>query len=112
MGRVVPVPSVFQAIADPTRRQLLEMLGSGDRTVGELADAFDVTLSAISQHLRVLRLAGLVSEERQGRRRVYRLRPESLGEVHEWVTRSVEAFWRRRLTNLGEELKKEQPDAT
>lgn len=108
MGREVLVPSVFQAIADPTRRQLLEMLGAGERTVGELADAFDVTLSAISQHLRVLRLAGLVSEERQGRQRVYRLNPEQLGEVNDWVTRSVEAFWRRRLTSLGEQLNKDE----
>ncbi|HEV7921759.1 MAG TPA: metalloregulator ArsR/SmtB family transcription factor [Thermoanaerobaculia bacterium] len=107
MRREAFVPSVFQAIADPTRRQLLEMLGEGDRTVGELADAFEVTLSAISQHLRVLRLAGLVSEERQGRQRVYRLEPEQLGEINKWVTRSVEAFWRRRLTSLGEQLKKD-----
>lgn len=108
MGREVVVPSVFQAIADPTRRQLLEMLGESERTVQEMADRFDITLSAISQHLRVLRLAGLVSEERRGRQRVYRLNPEPLEEVHAWATRNVQAFWQRKLQALGETLEEDE----
>ena len=108
MGREMVVPSVFQAIADPTRRQLLEMLGENERTVQEMADRFDVTLSAISQHLRVLRLAGLVSEERRGRQRVYRLNPEPLEEVHAWASRNVQAFWQRNLLALGKTLEEDE----
>lgn len=108
MGREVVVPSVFQAIADPTRRQLLELLGESERTVQEMADRFDVTLSAISQHLRVLRLAGLVSEERRGRQRVYRLIPEPLEEVHAWASRNVQAFWQGRLQALGKTLEEDE----
>lgn len=66
---------------------------------------FDVTLSAISQHLRVLRESGLVVDERRGRERVYQLNPEPLGEVNEWVTRNVARFWQRKMTALGETLK-------
>jgi len=105
MGRVLESTNVFQVIADPTRRRLLEMLGNAEHTVGEIADEFDITLSAISQHLRVLRESGLVADERRGRERVYHLNPEPLGEVNEWVTRNVERFWQRKMTALGETLK-------
>jgi len=64
-----------------------------------------MTLSAVSQHLRVLRLSGLVIDERRGRERVYRLNPDPLNEVHEWVTHNVERFWQRKLAALGEKLK-------
>ena len=97
---------MFQAIADPTRRQLLELLGRGDLTVQEMAERFDVTLSAISQHLRVLRFASLVVEERQGRHRVYRLNPDALVDLQQWAQRSLEAFWNRKLNVLGNELRR------
>ena len=77
--------AVFRAIADPTRRRLLEALRGGPLSVNRLAAAFPVTRPAISKHLRCLREAGLVSEERQGRRRIYRLQPQALLEVRGWV---------------------------
>jgi len=107
MARVIEAVNVFQVIADPTRRRLVEMLSEGELTVGEIAEEFNVTLSAISQHLRVLRFAGLVIDERRGRERVYRLNPDGLNEVHQWVTQSVERFWQRKLAALGEKLKEQ-----
>ncbi len=78
-------PEVFRAIADPTRRRLLEALRGGPLSVNRLAEAFPVSRPAISKHLRCLREAGLVSEERRGRRRIYRLQALALAEVRGWV---------------------------
>jgi len=78
-------PAVFRAIADPTRRRLLEALSGGPLSVNRLAESFPVSRPAISKHLRCLREAGLVSEERQGRRRIYRLQAQALAEVRGWV---------------------------
>ena len=77
--------AVFRAIADPTRRRLLEALRDGPLSVNRLAASFPVSRPAISKHLRCLREAGLVSEERQGRRRIYRLQAQALSEVRGWV---------------------------
>ena len=76
---------VFEAIAQPTRRRILQLLSQGERSVGTVAAEFDVTQPAISQHLKVLRQAGLVDERREGTRRLYRLRPEGLGELHSFL---------------------------
>ena len=73
-----------------------------------LAEPFDMTLPAVSQQLRVLRRAGLVSEERDGRQRVYRLNPEPLREVRDWM-RLYEKFWGRKLKSLGDYLDRHQP---
>jgi DNA-binding transcriptional ArsR family regulator len=100
------VPDVYAALAEPSRRRLLDMLADGERPVHELASAFDVTRPAISQHLRVLRDAGLVAETRVGRERWYRLQAAALQEVHAWVSR-YEAFWDERLTQLGAALERE-----
>ena len=78
-------PAVFRAIADPTRRALLEALRGGPLSVNRLAESFPVSRPAISKHLRCLRKAGLVTEERQGRRRIYRLQARGLLEVRGWV---------------------------
>ena len=78
-------PAVFRAIADPTRRSLLEALRGGPLSVNRLAESFPVSRPAISKHLRCLREAGLVSEERQGRRRIYRLQAQALADVRGWV---------------------------
>lgn len=94
---------VYHAIADPTRRRLVERLRAGERSVSELAAPFAVSRPAISQHLRVLREAGLVSERRVGRERRYRLHPGPLREVSEWV-RQYEGFWTERLDALEREL--------
>jgi DNA-binding transcriptional ArsR family regulator len=73
---------VFEAIAQPTRREILRVLSTGEQSVGSVASGFAVTQPAISQHLKVLREAGLVSERRDGARRLYRLRPEGLADLH------------------------------
>jgi DNA-binding transcriptional ArsR family regulator len=100
-------PSVFDAIADPTRRELLDLLRQGERTAGELAEPFDVTRSRISQHLGVLLDAGLVERRKDGRRRMYRLRAEPLEEVERWVG-VFSDFWDSRLRGLGAYLDREK----
>jgi DNA-binding transcriptional ArsR family regulator len=81
---------VFHAIADPTRRELLDRLAGGEQPVGRLAARIDMTLSAVSQHLRLLREAGLVVDRREGRERLYRLNPAPLHEVAGWVARHLD----------------------
>jgi DNA-binding transcriptional ArsR family regulator len=73
---------VFEAIAQPTRREILRLLAAEELSAGKVASHFDVTQPAISQHLKVLREAGLVSERRDGTRRLYRVRPEGLADLH------------------------------
>ncbi|HJU66395.1 MAG TPA: metalloregulator ArsR/SmtB family transcription factor [Gemmatimonadaceae bacterium] len=91
---------VFNALADPTRRELLELLRDGTKPVHELADAFRITRPAVSQHLRVLRDARLVRETRVGRERHYRLQGAALREVAEWIAR-YERFWTEGFDRLG-----------
>jgi DNA-binding transcriptional ArsR family regulator len=99
-----PIQSdIFQAIADPTRRRILDLLSGGELALTELARQFPVTLSAVSQHMRVPREAGLVTVRQAGRDRLYRLNPEPLQGVSDWVGR-YERFWRKKLDALGEEL--------
>jgi DNA-binding transcriptional ArsR family regulator len=75
----------FHALGDPTRRALLELLRAAPRTVNDLARAFPTSRPAISKHLRILRQAGLVAERRRGRNRLYRLVPEAVEAVADWV---------------------------
>jgi DNA-binding transcriptional ArsR family regulator len=82
-----PTDDVFSALADPTRRRLLELLGRSERPVSALAASFRVTRSAISQHLRVLRDAGLVHARVAGRSRLYRVEPARLREISAWAAR-------------------------
>jgi DNA-binding transcriptional ArsR family regulator len=92
------------ALADPTRRGVVELLRKKPRRAGELAVAFDMSPPAMSRHLRVLRTSGLVEEEHQGddaRVRVYRLRPEPFRELQRWLD-EVEAFWTRELNSSKE----------
>jgi len=105
-----PSQEVFHAIADPTRRAILSRLAQGggeERSAGELSSSFAMTLSAVSQHLRVLREAGLVSVRKSGRERLYRLNADPLREVAEW-TRAYECFWDERLGRLGAYLAREE----
>lgn len=97
---------VFQAIADPTRRRILEALLQDERPVSDLAGRFSVTLSAISQHMRVLREAGLVTVRRAGRERLYSLNADPLRSVSDWVGQYDE-FWQAKLATLGEHLENE-----
>jgi DNA-binding transcriptional ArsR family regulator len=99
------VDEVFRAISEPTRRALLDRLNEGEASVGELSTGFDVTLSAISQHMKVLKDAGLVAERRAGRHRYYRVTPSGLRTVAEWVAH-YERFWTGRLDALGTYLRR------
>jgi DNA-binding transcriptional ArsR family regulator len=99
-----PSKDVFRAIADPTRRGLLDGLRRGETAMGELASEFDLSLAAVSQHLKVLRDVGLVTEQRVGRQRLYRIRPAPLREVTRWVAH-FEHFWNDKLDALGRHLK-------
>ncbi len=101
--RPAAAESTFHAIADPTRRRLLTMLRSGERSASELAQPFTQSRSAVSQHLAILARAGLVVRQRDGRRQVYRLRPEPLREVVDW-TAEFGAFWDQRFDRLGQYL--------
>ena len=100
---------VFVALADPTRRRIMDLLSDGDKPVHALSDTFDVSRPAISQHLRVLREANLVQEHRVGRERHYRLHAAALREVAMWVAR-YDRFWDERLTMLGTQLDAMEPD--
>ena len=110
MSRPYSDADVFKAIADPTRRQLLQRLGEGDKAVSELAEPFAMSLPALSKHLQVLREVGLVTQERSGRRRIYHLNAEPLKEVGEWVAH-FEAFWDEKLDALALYLDKQDEDA-
>lgn len=94
---------VFRAVADPTRRAILDLLADGERPAGEIVARFDVSQPAISQHLRVLREAGLVAARRDGRRQIYRVEAERLRAVHDWSSHYAR-FWTERLRALGEHL--------
>jgi DNA-binding transcriptional ArsR family regulator len=94
---------VFLAIAHPTRRAILDRLRRGEQPVLALAQPFDMTLPAVSQQLRVLRRADLVRERREGRQRYYRLNPEPLREVRDWM-RMYDKFWTGKLRKLGDYL--------
>jgi DNA-binding transcriptional ArsR family regulator len=94
-----PVTDVYHAIADPRRRAILELLGDTERPVQAIVDRFDVSFAAISQHLKVLREAGLVVRRRDGRSQRYRATPSALKEVHDW-TAQYQVFWRTRLNRL------------
>lgn len=98
---------VFQALADPTRRSILDSLRRAEQPVSALAGQFPVTLSAVSQHIRVLREAGLVSVRRAGRERFYRLNPVPLQPIFDWLGQ-YEEFWQNKLDALGDHLE-EQP---
>jgi DNA-binding transcriptional ArsR family regulator len=95
-----PLDQLFGALANPTRRDILDALIGGDRTVGELAGMFDMSQPSVSEHLRALRGSGLVDEARSGRHRVYRVTAEPLVELMEWLT-PYERFWRARMNALG-----------
>jgi DNA-binding transcriptional ArsR family regulator len=93
----------FAALADPTRRRIVELLAERDRDAGELAAAFPVSRPAVSRHLRVLRESGLVTVRSQAQRRVFSLDPRPLDELASWLNR-YRSFWSQRLDALETEL--------
>jgi DNA-binding transcriptional ArsR family regulator len=94
---------VFHAIAHPARRTILVLLKGGEKPASELAEPFGISFAAISQHLKVLKEAELVAERREGRQRIYRLRPSPLREVASWA-REFEVFFNARLDALAAHL--------
>jgi DNA-binding transcriptional ArsR family regulator len=90
---------VFAALASPPRREVLRLLLDGPRTVNDIASHFEMRRPSVSEHLRVLRDAGLVTERRAGRERRYQLEPDPLMDVRGWLD-PYEQFWRERLTAL------------
>lgn len=96
--------STFQALADPTRRAILARLASGQATVGELAAPFEISLPAISRHLKVLETADLISNVREGKHRRVALRPEALDRAAEWLDFS-RRFWSGSFDRLDQHLK-------
>jgi DNA-binding transcriptional ArsR family regulator len=107
MSRSTASTDIFQAIADPTRRAILDRLQHGEQPVKQLAEPFAMSLPAISQHLQILSAAGLVIQHRQGRQRIYRLNPAAIKPVSDWVSQ-YDRFWTAKLDALGEYLE-EQP---
>jgi DNA-binding transcriptional ArsR family regulator len=103
MSRAASDDSVFQAIASPTRRALLDVLARGESNVSQLVASLDITQSAVSQQLAILKNAGLVSERSEGRFRHYRLEAKPLGEVAAWVGR-YRAHLERQLDAIGRVL--------
>lgn len=101
----------FAALGDPTRRAIVERLAGGDATVLELAAPFDISLPAISRHLKVLEEAGLITRGRDAQRRPCRLRPEALREVMVWAEHTRRA-WEERFDRLDEYLRELQAEKT
>src|SRR5215469_8349014 len=91
--------ATFQALADPTRRAVLDLLRRGAQPAGQIAHAFPVSRPAISKHLRLLRRAHLVREHREGRNRIYQLNPEPLRAVDSWIEQ-YRVFWAANLNRL------------
>jgi DNA-binding transcriptional ArsR family regulator len=104
LAYTVRVEAALRAIAAPHRRQILSLVRDGELSAGEIAAHFDVTRPAVSQHLNVLKEAGLVSERRNGTKRLYRARPEGLAQVKAFL----EEFWDERLEALKREAESEE----
>ena len=102
MPKVEPVDEALRALADPGRRRILTLVRDDERTAGEIAAELPITWPAVSQHLRVLKGAGLIAERRAGTRRYYRARPEGLAGVREFL----DGFWDEKLQTLKREVER------
>jgi DNA-binding transcriptional ArsR family regulator len=96
------VEAALKALGDPGRRRILTLVRDEERSAGEIAAEFDVSWPAVSQHLRVLKQAGLLSERREGTKRLYRARPEGLADVRAFL----DGFWDSRLERLKREVER------
>ena len=112
MARAATTTDAFNAVAEPRRRQILDLLAGGERPVGELVGLLGIAQPQVSKHLRVLREVGAVDVRDAGRQRLYRLNGAALKPIHDWV-KAYEALWSQRfdlLDDVLEDLKKEQGD--
>jgi DNA-binding transcriptional ArsR family regulator len=110
MARIATTADAFNAVAEPRRREILDVLAGGERPVNDLVELLDLAQPQVSKHLRVLRAVGLVASRDQGRQRVYRLNGRPLKEIHDWVKR-YERTWNERfdaLDDVLEDLKREE----
>lgn len=104
-----PADQTFDALANPARRELLHLLlDHGEQPVNQLAAHFAMRRPSVSEHLKVLRDAGLVSERKRGRQRYYGIRPQPLVELRDWLA-PFESFWQRKMGNLRDLLDEENP---
>lgn len=97
----------FEAIAEPNRRRILDLLRAGERPAGEVVEALAISQPGVSKHLRLLREAGLVRVRADGQRRLYSVEPRQLAAIEEWLRPHLE-FWRGRLDDLERYLKEEK----
>lgn len=107
MSRISSDQDPFRAIADPNRRRMLDLMLSGERTVGELTGVLGIAQPSVSQHMAVLRQAGLVDERREGRRTYYAVRAAELRGVAEWLAK-YEVFWGEKLDALEAHLARQR----
>jgi DNA-binding transcriptional ArsR family regulator len=98
--------SAFEALADPTRRRIVELVSERERSAGEIASAFAISRPGVSKHLRVLREHGVIRSRSDGTRRLYSLEGEGLAELDDWIRR----FWTNRLDALETELRRGRRD--
>ena len=98
--------TTFEVVAEPRRREILDLLRAGERSVGELVEDMKLSQPGVSKHLRVLREAGLVDVRADAQRRLYRLRPEPLADLDAWLA-PYRSFWAGRLDALERQLDKE-----
>jgi DNA-binding transcriptional ArsR family regulator len=113
MARAATTADAFNAVAEPRRRQILDVLAGGERPVNELVRALGVAQPQVSKHLRVLREVGVVQVRDEGRQRLYRLNGQALKPIHDWVMR-YEDTWTERFDQLDvvlEDLKRQQRGA-
>lgn len=103
MGRIAASQDAFRAIADPGRRKMLDAMLAGECSVGELTELLAISQPAVSQHLQVLKQAGLVSERKAGRNRFYRARASELQVVADWLDK-YEVFWAEKFAALSAHL--------
>jgi len=113
MARAATTTDAFNAVAEPRRREILDLLAHGERPVNDLVDELGMAQPQVSKHLRVLREVGAVDVRDAGRQRLYRLNGHALKPIHDWV-KAYERSWSERFDRLDavlEELKKEERDA-
>lgn len=99
--------SPFEALAEPNRRRILDVLRDGERPAGDLVEALAISQPGVSKHLKLLREAGLVSVRADGQRRLYRLEPKGLADLDAWLM-PYRRFWADRLSRLEQHLEREQ----
>jgi DNA-binding transcriptional ArsR family regulator len=112
MARAATTTDAFNAVAEPRRRQILDALAGGERSVNDLVDALGLAQPQVSKHLRVLREVGAVQVREEGRQRLYRLNGQALKPIYDWV-RSYERSWTERFDQLDgvlEDLKRQEGD--